>query len=362
VTQKEDSIHTRTSDSAPPADLSRLRINRPSTFPDSGVSVRRIGWKCSAGIGAALFFVGVLFGRLFLSNAETPEGKVQGDPPHTQVPTAEGPSARALSEGLSAPRASGLAASGYVVAQRQAAVASQATGRLKELRVEEGDRVKAGDIIGVIENEGLQAAVRQEEASLRSAGARIASAQAGLAEISLQRRRIFDLFERKSVSQSEKDAVTASYERARAALAAAEADTELARARLDRAKVELGYSYIIAPFDGTVLTKNADEGEIVAPFGSSANARAAVVTIADMSSLEVEADVSESNLQRIVVGQDCSITLDSIPGKTYEGVVSNIVPTVDRAKATVLVKIKFKQLDERVIPEMSARVTLIDRK
>jgi len=113
----------------------------------------------------------------------------------------------------------------------------------------------------------------------------------------------------------------------------------------------------LAPFDGTVISKNADEGEVVAPFGSSANARAAVVTIADMSSLEVEADVSESNLQRVSVGQGCGITLDSIPGQIYEGIVSNIVPTVDRAKATVLVKIKFNNLDDRVIPEMSARVT-----
>ncbi len=334
-------------DPASAADLSRLRIDRVDTAAESNGqnSSHSVRWYVTW--GASLLIGGMLLGRFALSPRTTAT-----NPPSLSM------SAASSSQPVPPAQGAGLSASGYVVAQRQAAVASQATGRLKELRVEEGDKVKAGDIIGVIENEGLQAAVRQEEASLLSAEARIDSAKAGLAEVALQRKRIFDLYERKSVSQAEKDTVTASYERARAELASAEATAGLARAKLDRAKVELGYSYILAPFDGTVLTKNADEGEVVAPFGSSANARAAVVTIADMSSLEVEADVSEANLQRVSVGQACGITLDSIPGKLYEGVVSNIVPTVDRAKATVLVKIKFKELDERVIPEMSARVTL----
>jgi len=335
-------------------DLSRLRINRseagesaggvPSSWAKPGIWSGNVGALRAAGV-LALIVVGFLLGRASVARGP-------------QVDAVQPGPALTASQPLAANQPpKGLSASGYVVAQRQAAVASQATGRLKELRVEAGDRVKKDDVIGVIENEGLQAAVRQEEANVLSAQARISSAGAGLAEVSLQRKRIFDLFERKSVSQAERDTVIATFDRARAELASAEANLGVARARLDRAKVDLSYSFILAPFDGTVISKNADEGEVVAPFGSSANARAAVVTIADMSSLEVEADVSESNLQRVSVGQGCGITLDSIPGQIYEGIVSNIVPTVDRAKATVLVKIKFNNLDDRVIPEMSARVT-----
>jgi RND family efflux transporter MFP subunit len=108
-----------------------------------------------------------------------------------------------------------------------------------------------------------------------------------------------------------------------------------------------------------VLTKNADVGEVVAPFGSSSNARAAVVSIADMSSLEVEADVSESNIERIRTGQPCEVVLDAYPQVRYKAVVGKIVPTADRAKATVLTKVKFLERDDRVLPEMSAKVTFL---
>ncbi|HVO72533.1 MAG TPA: efflux RND transporter periplasmic adaptor subunit, partial [Ignavibacteriaceae bacterium] len=125
------------------------------------------------------------------------------------------------------------------------------------------------------------------------------------------------------------------------------------------AEVALENTLIRAPFDGTVLTKNADVGEIVAPLAAGANSRAAVVTIADMKSLQVEADVSESNIQRITVGQDCEITLDAYPNQIYAGFVAKIVPTADRSKATVLVKVGFKKYDEKVLPEMSAKVLFL---
>jgi RND family efflux transporter MFP subunit len=108
-----------------------------------------------------------------------------------------------------------------------------------------------------------------------------------------------------------------------------------------------------------VLTKNADVGEIVAPFAASVSAKAAVVTLADMSSLEVEADVSESNIERIKGNQECEITLDAYPDRRYPGFVAKIVPTADRSKATVMVKIGFKSYDSRVLPEMSAKVLFL---
>ena len=124
-------------------------------------------------------------------------------------------------------------------------------------------------------------------------------------------------------------------------------------------KLPLENMLIRAPFDGTVLTKNAEVGEIVAPLAASTTSRAAVVTIADMSSLQVEADVSESNIEKIKLNMDCEIVLDAYPEKSYRGYVFKIVPTADRSKATVLVKVGFKSYDSSVLPEMSAKVSFL---
>lgn len=120
------------------------------------------------------------------------------------------------------------------------------------------------------------------------------------------------------------------------------------------------YSQIRAPFDAVVLTKNADVGDIITPLGAAANAKAAVVTIADLGSLQVEADVSESNLGQVRQGQPCEITLDALPKARFRGAVHTIVPTADRAKASVMVKIRFIDSDARVLPEMSAKVAFLE--
>ena len=161
------------------------------------------------------------------------------------------------------------------------------------------------------------------------------------------------------MSRTLADAASARFKKATAELAAARSALEVGRSQLEKTKVDLEYTKIIAPFDGTVLTKDADVGEIVAPFGSSSSARAAIVTLADLKSLQVEADVSESNLSKVKVGQRVEIRIDSFPGVVYSGLVSKIVPTVDRAKGTVLVKISFDNLDDKVLPEMSAKVNFI---
>ena len=135
------------------------------------------------------------------------------------------------------------------------------------------------------------------------------------------------------------------------------ASIEIASGRIKQYEVAIENTLIRAPFDGTVLTKNAEVGEIVAPFGGSTTSKTAVVTIADMKSLLVEADVSESNIEKINVGQDCEIILDAYPEKSYSAYVFKIVPTADRSKATVLVKVGFKNYDSRVLPEMSAKVS-----
>ena len=238
-----------------------------------------------------------------------------------------------------------LTASGYVVAQRKAAVASKGTGRLEYLGVVEGDRVKKGEVIARLEDADIKASLDQAKANLRLNEAELKDATQ-----TLYRQRT--LLDKGLSTQAEFDAAEARNQRVMAGI-------EVARAAVAVAEVALENTLIRAPFDGTVLTKNADVGEIVAPFAASASSRAAVVTIADMSSLEVEADVSESNIDRITANQDCKITLDAYPERRYEGYVSKIVPTADRAKATVMVKVGFRAYDSRVLPEMSAKVLFL---
>ena len=235
-----------------------------------------------------------------------------------------------------------LTASGYVVAQQKAAIASKATGRIVYLGYREGDRVKKGDVIARIESADVEAALAQAKADLD-----LAVADRVDAGRSLDRAR--SLVGRGLISQAEFDAAQARYERVLAAIQSRDAAVRAAQVQVENTRIR-------APFDGTILTKNADVGEVVAPFAAGASSRVAVVTLADMSSLEVEADVSESNIERILVRQPCEIALDAYPEKRYRGIVDKIVPTADRAKATILTKIRFLERDNRVIPEMGAKV------
>ncbi len=238
-----------------------------------------------------------------------------------------------------------LVATGYVVAQIKAAVSSKATGRLRSLRVEEGDKVTEGDIIAEIENDDIIANLDIYRAYLKQY-------QADSLAAYLNYKRQKDLFESGFTTNEMVEQATAQYERA---LANVEADI----AQVKAAQVSVENAIIRAPFSGTVLTKDADVGEMVAPMAASASSRGAVVTIADMTSLEVEADVSESNIQKVIVNQPCEIILDAYSDKKYEGFVKKIVPTADRSRATVMVKVAFINRDDRVLPEMSARVNFM---
>ena len=235
-----------------------------------------------------------------------------------------------------------LNASGYIVAQRKAAIASKGTGRLIFLGVVEGDQVKKNQVIARLEDNDIRAQLEQAKANLKLQ-------QADLVNALNTFNRTKDLFAKGLSSQQELDQTEANYNRILASI-------EVAKAGVQAAEVALENTLIRAPFDGTVLTKNAEVGEIVAPFGGSTTSKTAVVTIADMNSLLVEADVSESNIEKIIEGQDCEIILDAYPEKSYQGYVFKIVPTADRSKATVMVKVGFKNYDSRVLPEMSAKV------
>lgn len=254
-----------------------------------------------------------------------------------------------------------LNASGYVVAQRKAAVASKITGRMEWLGVEEGSRVTAGQIVARLENKDLEAALRQAGAALQNAKAVREQSRADYADAEKSFQRQKELLASGIVSQADYDSAEARFKRAAAAAAGAEAGIAVASAAQQGAAVNVEYSLIRAPFDAVVLTKNADVGDIITPFGAAANSKAAVVTIADLASLQVEADVSESNLAQIRQGQPCEITLDALPGGRFKGIVHAIVPTADRSKASVMVKIRFLQRDQRIFPEMSAKVAFLQR-
>ncbi len=254
-----------------------------------------------------------------------------------------------------------LNASGYVVAQRKAAVASKVTAQLLEIHVEEGSRVKKGDIIARLEGADAAAAKDQARANLSVARYSLDQARAELADARVSYEREKGLLAREYTTKAAFDAAEARFRKAEAGVAGAESAVKAAEAALEAAKVNLEYTLIRAPFDAVVLTKNADIGDIVTPLGAAANAKAAVVTIADMQSLQVEADVSESNLEQVRVGQPCEIQLDALPDKRFRGVVHTVIPTADRTKATVMVKVRFVDLDPRVLPEMSAKVAFLSR-
>ncbi|MCG6983138.1 MAG: efflux RND transporter periplasmic adaptor subunit [Deltaproteobacteria bacterium] len=254
-----------------------------------------------------------------------------------------------------------LNASGYVVAQRKAAVASKITGRLVFLGVEEGNRVKKGEIIARLENDDVKAAVQRAMADVKVAHFNLEQSQAELDDALLDFNRKKELVGKEIISLSQYDSADARYKKAKAAVAANRASLRATEAALKEAEVLVEYTIIRAPFDAVVLTKDADIGDIVTPIGAAADAKAAVVTIADMDSLQVEVDVSESNIGQVKAGQPCEIQLDALPNDRFRGVVHMIVPTADRSKASILVKVAFIDKDPRILPEMSAKVAFLSR-
>jgi len=254
-----------------------------------------------------------------------------------------------------------LNASGYVVPQRKAAVAAKVTGRIIALYVEEGNRIKKDQIIARLEADDVAAQRDQAQANLEVSKQHLEQAKAELADAKASFEREKSLLAQEFTTKAAFDAAEARSKKAFAAASAAEAAIKASNAALKAANVALDYALIRAPFDAIVLTKNADIGDIVTPIGAAANAKAAVVTIADLSSLQVEADVSESNLRVIKVGQPTEIQLDAIPDTRFKGAIHMVVPTADRTKATVMVKVKFINMDSRILPEMSAKVAFLSR-
>ncbi len=254
-----------------------------------------------------------------------------------------------------------LNATGYVAAQRKAAVASKGTGRLEWLGVREGSVVKQGDVIARLENSDIQAQVDQARANVSVARSQLLEAEAELRNTELILKRAQELIGQKLISASEFDLANVRYEQAKAGVAARKSGIQAAEAQVRVAQVALDNTIIHAPFDGVVLTKNANVGDVLSPFNTGLDSKGAVVNMADMNTLEVEADVSESSLGKVSIGQPCEIQLDALPDVRLLGEVASMVPSVDRSKATVMFKIKFVETDPRVLPDMSAKVAFLER-
>jgi RND family efflux transporter MFP subunit len=254
-----------------------------------------------------------------------------------------------------------LNATGYVVPQRKAAVATKATGRVEWLGVTEGSQVREGEVLARLESRDVTAARDQAAASVRVAEANLLQGRAELTDAEAAHQRAADLYRRSFVSQATLDASEARLQKAKAGIAGLEAAITVAKANLRANDIAVDQTLIRAPFDGVVLTKSANVGDVVTPFSSALDTKGAVVTMADMATLEVEADVAESSLSKVRVGQPCEVQLDALPDTRFRGEVSRMVPTVDRSRATVMVKIRFLDLDPRILPDMTAKVSFLSR-
>ena len=254
-----------------------------------------------------------------------------------------------------------LNATGRVSAWRKAAVSTKATGRLEWLGVQEGTRVKSGEVIARLENLDVSASRDSALATTAAARANLEQGEAEWRDADSSYKRSQDLYAKKFISESTLDTARARAEKARAVVSSLKAAIGVAEANARQAGVSVEQTLIRAPFDGVVLTKNANVGDIITPFSSATDSKGAVVNMADMETLEVEADVSEASLSKVRVGMPTEIQLDAYPDVRLLGEVSRVVPTVDRTKATLLVKVKFVEKDARVLPDMSSKVAFLSR-
>ena len=307
-------------DSAP--DLSSLRISRDDP-------PRRTSGSGRNRLLVILLFVGVAIaaGAVLLSRPH---------PIAVRVATVSAEGGGVVSE-------AGITANGYVVARTKASVSAKIPGQLEYLGVHEGSVVHKDEVIARIQSGDYQAALAAARAALGQYEAQLAQAQRDL--------------ERAKTLADQKVLAAADLENARTRVSVLEAQTNSARAQVQLAAVNLENTRVRAPFDGTVLNKDAEVGEIVAPASAGgALTRTAIVTMADLATLEVEVDVNEAYISQVRNGQPATITLDAYPDTSFRGRVRQVIPTADRQKATVLVKVSILDHDPRILPEMGAKV------
>ena len=253
-----------------------------------------------------------------------------------------------------------LDASGYVVARRQATVSSKVTGKVREIFIEEGMRVEKDQVVATLDDTTEQAQLALAVAQADSARAALAEIEAQLRNARLERDRLRDLAERDLTSKSSLDTAEAFYDELAARLETGGENVEVALSNVALAEDAVANMTIRAPFAGMVVTKNAQPGEMISPVSAGGGfTRTGICTIIDTDSLEIEVDVNESYIQRVTAGQRVSAVLDAYPNWRIPAEVIAIVPTADRQKATVRVRIGFLERDERVLRDMGVKVSFL---
>ncbi|MGH8231360.1 MAG: efflux RND transporter periplasmic adaptor subunit, partial [Steroidobacteraceae bacterium] len=316
--------------------LQQLRIERQA---EDGGSRRWLAW---AAVG--LLLCGSAIAYLLLRAAPIEVQSAQAAPPSG----ASGPSAI-------------LQATGYVTARREATVSTQITGTLTSVSIEEGEHVKAGQVLAQLDDSAQKAAVDQARAQLSAARALLVQYQAQLAQARRDNQRNVDLIDRKLVSQQALETTQTQVAMLEAEVESQRRQVDLADAGLQGARVQLDYTTVRAPFAGVIIAKAAQPGEIVSPISAGGGfTRTGVGTIVDMDSLEIEVDVNEAYINRVQAGQRAQAVLDAYPDWTIPAHVIAIIPTADRSKATVKVRVAIEQKDPRSLPDMGVRVSFLE--
>jgi HlyD family secretion protein len=250
-----------------------------------------------------------------------------------------------------------LNASGYVTARRAATVSSKVTGKVMEVLVEEGMHVKEGQVLARIDDTNVKASLKLAEAQLASARAALAETKARIKEADLNLRRIVELAKNNISAQADLDHAEADAAALNARLAQQEADIIVAERTVATWQQQLDDTVVRAPYSGIVTTKNAQPGEMISPLSAGGQfTRTGICTIVDMDSLEIEIDVNESYINRVQPSQPVEATLDAYPEWKIPCKVIAIIPTADRQKSTVKVRVGFDKLDSRILPEMGVKV------
>ena len=253
-----------------------------------------------------------------------------------------------------------LDASGYVVARRQATVSSKVTGKVEQVFIEEGMRVEEGQVVATLDDSTQQAQLELAIAQVDSARAALAEIEAQLRNARLDRDRTRDLAGRDLASKSSLDTAEATYDELAARLATGRENVDVAERNVALARDSLANMTIRAPFAGMVVTKNAQPGEMISPVSAGGGfTRTGICTIIDTDSLEIEVDVNESYIQRVTAGQRVSAVLDAYPEWRIPAEVIAIIPTADRQKATVRVRVGFLERDDRILRDMGVKVSFL---
>jgi HlyD family secretion protein len=266
----------------------------------------------------------------------------------------------AVSERAAGAQASVLNASGYVTARRRATISSKVTGKLIEVNVEEGMAVREGQVLARLDDATARAGLALANAQLEAARGAMRETDVRLAEAQLTLKRRIQLHAEGFGSQADVDQTKAEVDSLIARIASSREQVTVAQRQVELQQTDLDNTIVRAPFSGVAISKDAQAGEMVSPVSAGGGfTRTGICTIVDMKSLEIEVDVNESYINRVKTAQDVTAVLDAYPDFQIPARVITTVPTADRQKATVLVRIGFVQLDPRILPDMGVKVTFL---